>query len=80
MRRCSNAAALPPRAPSALGPDSAPAPGGATAPLAQSADPISYTVRFAAPATHYAEIDVVLPVDGRPAVELMMAAWTPGSY
>ena len=53
---------------------------GPTAPLAQSADPISYTVRFLAPATHYAEIEAVLPVDGRPAVELMMAAWTPGSY
>ena len=53
---------------------------GPTTPLAQSLDPILYTVRFPAPATHYAEIEAVLPVDGRPAVELMMAAWTPGSY
>ena len=49
-------------------------------PAAQSLDPISYTVRFPAPATHYAEVEAVVPVDGRTAVELMMAAWTPGSY
>ena len=53
---------------------------GPTTPLAQSLDPISYTVRFPAPATHYAEVEAVIPVDGRAAVELMMAAWTPGSY
>jgi len=49
-------------------------------PSAQSLDPLSYTVRFPAPATHYAEVEAVVPVDGRPAIELMMAAWTPGSY
>ena len=53
---------------------------GPATPFAQSLDPISYTVRFPAPATHYAEVEAVLPVGGRPAVELMMAAWTPGSY
>ena len=47
---------------------------------AQSLDPISYTVRFPAPATHYAEVEAVVPADGRQAIELMMAAWTPGSY
>ena len=46
---------------------------GPTTPLAQSLDPISYTVRFPAPATHYAEVEAVIPVDGRAAVELMMA-------
>ena len=49
-------------------------------PSAQSLDPISYTVRFPAPATHYAEVEAVVPADGREAIELMMAAWTPGSY
>ena len=47
---------------------------------AQTLDPVSYTVRFPAPATHYAEIEAVVPADGRSTVELMMAAWTPGSY
>jgi len=42
--------------------------------------PISYTVRFPAPQTHYAEIEALIPTDGEPAVELMMAVWTPGSY
>ena len=42
--------------------------------------PISYTVRFPDPATHYAEVKVTVPTDGRPEVELMMAVWTPGSY
>ena len=49
-------------------------------PEAQSLDPISYTVRFPAPATHYAEVEAVVPTDGRASIELMMAAWTPGSY
>lgn len=47
---------------------------------AQTPDPVSYTVRFPAPATHYAEVEAVVPADGRPVIELMMAAWTPGSY
>ena len=47
---------------------------------AQALDPVSYMVRFPAPHTHYAEVEAVVPADGRPAIELMMAAWTPGSY
>jgi predicted metalloprotease with PDZ domain len=43
-------------------------------------DPISYTLRFPAPQTHYVEIEAVVPTGGRPTVELMMAIWTPGSY
>jgi predicted metalloprotease with PDZ domain len=43
-------------------------------------DPISYTLRFPAPETHYVEIEALLPTGGRPAVELMMPVWTPGSY
>lgn len=45
-----------------------------------TADPIRYTLRFPAPHTHYIEVDAVVPTGGRPAVELMMAVWTPGSY
>jgi predicted metalloprotease with PDZ domain len=43
-------------------------------------EPISYTLRFPAPQTHYVEVEALIPTDGRPAVELMMAVWTPGSY
>ena len=49
-------------------------------PSAQSLAPLSYTVRFPVPATHYAEVEAIVPADGRAAIELMMAAWTPGSY
>ncbi|MFL6192743.1 MAG: hypothetical protein ACJ75H_01125, partial [Thermoanaerobaculia bacterium] len=42
--------------------------------------PISYTVRFPAPQTHYVEVEALVPTDGLPAIELMMAVWTPGSY
>ena len=47
---------------------------------AQQADPIRYTVRIPAPATHYLEIEATYPTGGKPAIELMMAVWTPGSY
>lgn len=43
-------------------------------------DPISYTVRFPAPQTHSIEIEALVPTEGRPEIELMMAVWTPGSY
>jgi len=43
-------------------------------------DPIRYTLRFPEPHTHYVEVTAVYPTGGRPAVELMMAVWTPGSY
>ena len=43
-------------------------------------EPISYTLRFSAPQTHYVEVEALVPTGGRPTVELMMAAWTPGSY
>ena len=56
------------------------APAGAqTAPDSAPA-PIRYTVSFPAPHTHYVEVTAVVPTDGRPEVELMMAVWTPGSY
>jgi len=42
--------------------------------------PVSYIVRFPAPHTHYLEVEALIPTDGQPSVELMMAVWTPGSY
>jgi predicted metalloprotease with PDZ domain len=47
---------------------------------AQPLEPIRYTLSFSAPQTHYVEIDAVIPTDGQPQVDLMMAVWTPGSY
>ncbi|HEX4964500.1 MAG TPA: PDZ domain-containing protein [Thermoanaerobaculia bacterium] len=43
-------------------------------------EPISYTLRFPAPETHYAEVEARVPTGGRPAIEMVMAVWTPGSY
>jgi len=43
-------------------------------------EPIRYTLSFPAPQTHYVEVTAVVPTGGRPAVDLMMAVWTPGSY
>src|SRR5262245_59558286 len=43
-------------------------------------DPVSYTLRFPAPQTHYVEVEAVVPTGGEPTIELMMATWTPGSY
>ncbi|MBI2188983.1 MAG: M61 family metallopeptidase [Acidobacteria bacterium] len=55
--------------------------GNAVPAMAQTtADPIRYTLRFPEPHTHYVEVTAVVPTGGRPAVELMMAVWTPGSY
>ena len=48
--------------------------------LAQTLEPIRYTVSFPAPHTHYVEIEASYPTEGRPSIELMMAVWTPGSY
>ena len=48
--------------------------------LAQTAEPIHYTLRFPAPHTHYVSIEASVPTSGRARVELMMAVWTPGSY
>jgi hypothetical protein len=52
----------------------------ATQAFAQSLAPIRYTVSFPAPHTHYAEVEALVPTEGRDHVELMMAVWTPGSY
>ena len=47
---------------------------------AQTREAIRYTLRFPAPQTNYVEVEAIVPTDGRPSVELMMAVWTPGSY
>ena len=50
---------------------------------AQPAPPVSpivYTLRFTAAATHYVDVEAVVPAGRQPKVELMMAVWTPGSY
>lgn len=51
-----------------------------TTTAAQPPDPIRYTLRFPAPQTHYVEVEATYPTGGRPAIELYMAVWTPGSY
>ena len=47
---------------------------------AQTREAIRYTLRFPAPQTNYVEVEAIVPTDGRPSVDLMMAVWTPGSY
>ncbi|MBI5282577.1 MAG: M61 family metallopeptidase [Candidatus Solibacter usitatus] len=42
-------------------------------------EPIRYTLRFPQPHTHYVEVTASVPA-GKPAIELFMAVWTPGSY
>ncbi len=43
---------------------------------AQPLAPIEYTVRIAAPESHYVEVEARIPTAGQPQVELMMAVWT----
>ena len=43
-------------------------------------EPLHYTLQFPAPHTHYVEVAMTIPADGRSAVDLRMAVWTPGSY
>jgi predicted metalloprotease with PDZ domain len=43
---------------------------------AQPLAPIEYTVRIAAPESHYVEVEARIPTAGQPHVELMMAVWT----
>jgi predicted metalloprotease with PDZ domain len=47
---------------------------------AQTRDLIRYTLRFPAPQTNYVEVEALVPTDGRPSLDMFMAAWTPGSY
>jgi predicted metalloprotease with PDZ domain len=47
---------------------------------AHQLEPIRYVLRIPAPATHYIEVEATYPTAHKPVAELMMAAWTPGSY
>ena len=47
---------------------------------AQTREAIRYTLRFPAPETNYVEVEAAVPTDGRAAIDVMMAVWTPGSY
>lgn len=46
----------------------------------RAAEPIIYTVKSSAPATHIAEVEARFPTAKRPTIELMMPVWTPGFY
>jgi predicted metalloprotease with PDZ domain len=48
--------------------------------FAQALEPITYTIKFAEPGRHVAEVEAVYPTEGRAAIELMMPVWTPGFY
>jgi predicted metalloprotease with PDZ domain len=41
---------------------------------------IEYTIRFPAPQTQMAEVEVVVPTERQPEVLLMMPVWSPGFY
>ena len=42
--------------------------------------PIEYVLRFPGAQNNYVDVEARVPTDGRAAVEMMMAVWTPGSY
>ena len=41
---------------------------------------VHYRVSFPAPQTHYVEVEATFPTDRKPALEVTMPVWTPGSY
>ena len=47
---------------------------------AQGLTPLVYMIRFPDPASKSFTVDVAVPTDGRDAVDLMMAIWSPGFY
>lgn len=49
-------------------------------PAAKALDPLSYTIRFPDPASKTFTVDLSVPPLDRPAVDLMMAIWSPGFY
>src|SRR5258706_15187250 len=46
----------------------------------QTLEPLSYTIRFPAPATKTFEVSVAVAAAGRRSVDLMMPVWSPGFY
>jgi predicted metalloprotease with PDZ domain len=53
---------------------------GSPAPAARAFEPIAYTVTIAAPDSQMAEVEARVPTGRRPAIDLMMAVWSPGFY
>ncbi len=47
---------------------------------AQTLEPLVYTVKFPAPETQYAEVEVKIPTGKRAVIELMVPVWSPGFY
>ena len=43
-------------------------------------EPIIYTIRIPSPESHIAEIEVAIPTEKHPSIDLMMAVWSPGFY
>src|SRR5271168_2536581 len=52
----------------------------ARAHAADDSMPIVYTIQFPEPDKHIAEVHATIPTGQRPAIELMMAVWSPGFY
>ncbi len=53
---------------------------GAMPQTARALEPLVYTVRFPAPETHLAEVEVAIPTSKRATIELMLPVWSPGFY
>lgn len=53
---------------------------GLVAAAAEPPAPIIYTVRVSAPETQYADVEALVPTEGRDRIELMMPVWSPGYY
>ncbi len=47
---------------------------------AQVEAPITYDITFPNLAAHVARVQMSVPTDGRPSLDMMMAAWSPGYY
>jgi predicted metalloprotease with PDZ domain len=47
---------------------------------AYAAEPIVYTVKFPAPASHIAEVEAVFPTGKQAMIELLLPVWSPGFY
>ncbi|MBK8856583.1 MAG: M61 family metallopeptidase [Opitutaceae bacterium] len=53
---------------------------GATLATAAGRTPIDYTLHFTAAASHYVDVEAVIPTGGQAQLTLFMPVWTPGSY
>jgi hypothetical protein len=47
---------------------------------AKGLQPLVYTIRFPDPASKTFTVNIIVPTDKRPSVDLMMAIWSPGFY